>query len=99
MTVVAIATRRWRRPPLIQRAWLRWTLGLGAAVYLALALGTTDVNWSRVLQGVPRGVQFFAAFFPPDFASRWSEIVEGIAESIWMTVVATVIGIALSVPV
>jgi phosphonate transport system permease protein len=99
MTSAAITPRRWKKQPLIRSAWLRWTLGLGAAAYLALALGTTEVNWSRILQGVPRGVRFFAAFFPPDFASRWSEIVEGIAESIWMTVVATVIGIALSVPV
>jgi phosphonate transport system permease protein len=99
MTSAAITPRRWKKQPLIRSAWLRWTLGLGAAAYLAFALGTTEVNWSRILQGVPRGVRFFAAFFPPDFASRWSEIVEGIAESIWMTVVATVIGIALSVPV
>jgi phosphonate transport system permease protein len=99
MTSIAIAPRRWRRPPLIRRAWLRWTLGIGTAAYLALALGTTDVNWTRVLQGVPRGAQFFAAFFPPEFTSRWGEIVEGLAESIWMTVVATVVGIALSVPV
>jgi phosphonate transport system permease protein len=78
---------------------VRWTLGLGAAVYLALALGTTEVNWARVLDGVPRGARFFAAFFPPDFISRRSEIAEGIAESLWMTVVSTVVGIALSIPV
>ena len=43
--------------------------------------------------------KFFSAFFPPDFASRWGEIVEGISESLWMTVVSTVVGIALSIPV
>jgi phosphonate transport system permease protein len=51
------------------------------------------------LDGVPRGARFFAAFFPPDFTSRWSEISDGILESLWMTVVATVIGIVISVPV
>src|SRR2546425_438467 len=66
MSVVAIAPRRWKKPPLIKRAWLRWTIGLGAAVYLALALGTTEVNWVRVWEGLPRGARFFAAFFPPD---------------------------------
>src|SRR3954454_3070942 len=99
MTVAAVAHRHWRKPPLIRSAWLRWTLGLGAAIYLALALGTTDINWTRVLEGLPRGVRFFSAFFPPDFTSRWSEILDGILESLWMTVVSTVIGIALSVPV
>ena len=50
-------------------------------------------------EGLPRGAQFITAFFPPDFKSRWSEIVEGISESLWMTVVSTVVGIALSIPV
>jgi phosphonate transport system permease protein len=99
MTAAAIVPRRWTKPPLIKRAWLRWSLGIGAVAYLALAFGTTDVNWARVLDGVPRGARFFAAFFPPDFTSRWSEISDGILESLWMTVVATVIGIVISVPV
>src|SRR6201982_3598272 len=99
MTVGTIATRHWKKSPLIERAWLRWALGLGAVVYLALALGTIDVNWARVWEGLPRGARFFAAFFPPDFASRRTDIFEGILESLWMTVISTVIGIALSVPV
>ena len=78
MTIAATAPRRWKKPPMIQRAWLRWSLALGAAIYLALALGTTEVNWTRVWEGLPRGVKFFSAFFPPDFVSRWSEIAEGI---------------------
>ena len=99
MSVAAVAPRQWKKPPLIKRAWLRWTLGLGAAAYLALAFGTTDVNWTRVWVGLPRGVQFISAFFPPDFVNRWDEIVEGISESLWMTVVSTVVGIAISIPV
>ena len=96
---VAITPRRWKKPPFIKRAWLRWTLALGAALYLAVAFGTTDVNWTRVWDGLPRGQQFLAAFFPPDFISRWDEIVDGIYESVWMTVTSTVVGIAISIPV
>jgi phosphonate transport system permease protein len=99
MTVGTIAPRHWKKSPLIERAWLRWALGLGALVYLALALGTTDVNWARVWEGLPRGARFFAAFFPPNFTSRWNDITEGILESLWMTVASTVIGIAISIPV
>src|SRR5947209_1870859 len=99
MTDLAIAARRWKKPPLITSAWLRWSLGLGFALYLALAFGTIEVNWARVWEGLPRGARFFAAFFPPDFVSRWSEIADGIVESLWMTVISTVIGIALSVPI
>ncbi len=91
--------RRWKKPPLIRSAWLRWTLGIGAALYLVAVLETTPVNWTRVWEGIPRGIAFIGAFFPPDFVTRASEISEGIAESLWMTVVATVLGIVLSIPV
>jgi phosphonate transport system permease protein len=99
MTVASIAARHWKKPPLIQRAWLRWALGLGALVYLGLALGTTDVNWTRVWEGLPRGARFFAAFIPPNFTSRWSDISEGIVESLCITVGATAIGIVASIPI
>lgn len=89
----------WKKPPLIANELLRGALWLGLAIYLALALGTMDINWQRVAEGLPRGQKFVAAFFPPDFVSRWDSIVDGILESIWMTVIATVAGIALSVPV
>ena len=65
MTVAVAAPRHWRKPPMIGSAWLRWTLVVGAALYLALALGTTEINWTRVWEGLPRGIKFFAAFFPP----------------------------------
>lgn len=91
--------RTWKKPPLIKSSFLRWSLGLAIAVYLALALGTMEVNWTRVAEGIPRGQRFLAGFFPPDFISRWSEILDGLNESIWMTVTSTVVGIALSIPI
>ncbi len=99
MSIAATAPRQWQKPRLIKRAWLRWTLILGAAIYLALAFGTIDVNWNRVWEGLPRGAQFVTAFFPPNFVGRWDEIVDGISESLWMTVTSTVVGIAISIPV
>ena len=99
MAVGTIARHHWKKSPLIERAWVRWALGLGAVLYLALALGTTDVNWARVWEGLPRGARFLAAFFPPNFTSRWNDIMDGILESLWMTVASTVIGIVISIPV
>jgi phosphonate transport system permease protein len=98
-TAAILAPRYWRKPPLIKRAWVRWALGVGTVVYLALALGTIDVNWTRLSEGLPRGARFFAAFFPPNFTGRWNDISDGILESLYMTVAATVIGIVLSIPV
>ena len=98
-TLVSTRSRRWTKPPLIKSPLLRWVLWLGAGIYLALAFGTMDVNWSRVADGIPRGIRFISGFFPPDFITSWEEILGGLNESIWMTVTSTVVGIAISIPV
>lgn len=99
MNQAAAYPRVWKKPPLIANPRLRWLLMVGAALYLAAAIGTTEINWGRVAEGIPRGQKFLSAFFPPDFTSRWDSIQDGILESIWITVISTVAGIALSVPV
>jgi len=93
------ASRIWKRPPLIERKWLRWTLILGGGFYLIVALATMEVNWGRVAAGMPRAERFLLSFFPPDFASRYEDIYIGIIESLWMTIVSTVLGILISIPV
>ena len=93
------APRTWKRPPFIERPLLRWGLITGGALFLALSIGTMDVNWARVAAGLPRAERFVASFFPPDFTSKSADIWDGIIESLWMTVVSTFIGILLSIPV
>ncbi|MGB8437632.1 MAG: phosphonate ABC transporter, permease protein PhnE [Burkholderiales bacterium] len=95
----AASATAWRRPPLIANRTLYWALIIGAVVYLALAFGSLEVNWKRVAEGVPRAVRFIAAFFPPDFTSRWGDILSGLLESLTMTVTSTAVGIAISVPI
>lgn len=88
----------WRRPPLIHSARMRWALALGVGLYLAAALETMDIDWMRVVEGGPRAARFFGGFFPPDFFSRWDAIIDGLLESLWMTVAATAFGVLISVP-
>ena len=95
MTTATATRRTWSKPPFIRDARLRWALGLGAGLYLAVAFGTLDINWMRVAEGLPRAKAFVGAFFPPDFVSRWDAIAEGIYESLWMTVTSTVVGILI----
>lgn len=91
--------RRWRKPPFIRSARLRWAIYLGALAYLLLALNTLEVNWTRVQEGMVRGFAFVLAFFKPDFISRWSDISEGFQESLSMTGAATVLGVLISIPI
>jgi phosphonate transport system permease protein len=95
----SVPARRWSPPPLIQDARWRWALIIIAVVYLILAFGSLDINWVRLARGLDRGARIISGFLQPDFTSRWTDIQAGILESLTMTVVATVLGVLLSVPV
>lgn len=89
---------RWRPPLLIEKRTWRWGLYLSALLYLALALGSMDVDWERVKEGAQRGVTFMAAFLRPDFVSHQEDIIAGLMESLTMTLAATVLGVFLAIP-
>ena len=92
--------RTWKRPPtLVRDARLRWALGVGALVYLALALSSVEVDVARVSEGLERGLRFVEGFLTPDFTSRWRDISTGLVESLTMTMTSTVAGVLLSIPV
>jgi len=89
----------WKKPPFIASAGWRWALAIGAVIYLVLAIGSLEINWARIVEGVERGGRFLTAFLQPDFRSHWGEILAGFGESLTMTVTATAVGVALSIPV
>ena len=89
----------WKKPPLIQSAWLRRSIFIGFIVYLFLAITSMDVNWTRVAEGIPRTERFINAFLPPNFADNRGVVWDGIQESILMAIVSTVAGIMLSIPI
>lgn len=93
------APRLWRKPPFIQSRAIRWLLCAGALVYLALGLGSLDINWDRISLGLERGLVFVQGFLQPDFVSRGSDIWQGFKESLTMTVTSTAVGVVLSIPV
>ena len=93
------ASTRWRRPPLIADARLRWALIIAALLYLVLGLGSLEVNWARAADGWERGLRFLSGFLSPDFSSRWQDIQQGLIESLTMTLTSTLVGILLSVPI
>ncbi|MFQ5437245.1 MAG: phosphonate ABC transporter, permease protein PhnE [Paracoccaceae bacterium] len=100
MTITATpASRVWKRPPLIRRPWLRWLIIFGTIAYLFAAYMTVEVNWARVYEGLERGWKFIVAFTQPDFLGRYTDIRDGMFESVVMTVASTVVGIAISIPI
>ncbi len=89
----------WTKPPFIANPLLRWGLVAAALVYLAIAFSTMDIDWDRVAKGIPRSMTFIEKFFPPNFTDSRGVVFDGILESIWMAIISTVAGIALSIPV
>ena len=91
-------SRTWRPPRLVQSATTRWMIVVGVAAYLVLAYLSIEVNWTRVSEGFARAGRLFAGFLSPNFTTRWSDIQQGMIESLTMTVTATVFGVILAVP-
>lgn len=90
----------WKRPPVfIKSAPLRYLLWLLVLVWFVLAIGTIEVNWARVAEGMERGWRFIQGFLTPDFTTRWKDISAGLIESLTMTLTSTVVGVIVSVPV
>ena len=99
MTAADPTPRTWRRPPQILRdPFWRPAIKIGVVVYLIAALATIEVDWARVWEGLDRGWRFVEGFLAPDFSSRWTDIANGLIESLTMTVPSTVVGVALSIP-
>lgn len=89
----------WRRPPqIVSDKRVRLALQLGVLLYLVLALGSVEVNWQRVSEGLERGQRFIMGFLQPDFSSRWKDISQGLIESLTMTLTSTVVGVLVSIP-
>jgi len=89
----------WRRPPqIVSDKRVRIALQIGVLLYLVLALGSVEVNWQRVSEGLERGQRFIMGFLQPDFSSRWKDISQGLIESLTMTLTSTVVGVLVSIP-
>ena len=58
--------RTWKKPHFIKSSLLRYSIYLGTITYFFLAVYTMDVNWTRVAEGIPRGMEMIGKFFPPD---------------------------------
>ncbi len=89
----------WRKPHFITNPFWRWSLIAVTVVYLILAIGSLEVSWQRVYLGLERGWRFIVGFSQPDFESRWSDIYDGMVESVIITITSTVVGIAISIPI
>ena len=85
------------RLPFRSRTWARigW---LALAAYVVYACAQLDVSAERVATGLSNAAHFLSRMFPPNF-TRWELLLKGLTESLEIAVLASGLGIALSLPV
>lgn len=88
----------WRKPPFIANPLLRWAVYLGALAYFGWVAATMPIDWARVAQGIERAGRIFGGAFPPSF-ERGGLLIDGFLESLKIAILATVGGVALSIPI
>src|SRR4029079_13675733 len=72
--------------------------GTAFALYLAYALSHLEVTPARVLAGLEFGQKFLAKLYPPDF-HRWELLLKGLKASLEMAILASALGVVVSLPV
>jgi phosphonate transport system permease protein len=74
-------------------SWIALTL------YVVYAAGILDFSWERFLRGLDNGAKFLGRMFPPDLSAQKLELLRvGMLESIQIAVLATAVGVVLSLP-
>ncbi len=65
------------------------------SLYLFYVFTTMGISWERIEVGFGESSKLFARMFPPDF-SRWKLLLSGLIESLQIAIIASLIGIVLS---
>lgn len=67
-------------------------------VYLIYAASQLNFTWSRFVAGIPNGVRFVTRMLPPVF-QPFDVLTKGIIESLEIAVLASALGLLLSLPI
>jgi phosphonate transport system permease protein len=78
--------------------WPRRLALVGLAIYAVYAASLLDVTWARLVVGMDEGAKFLGRMMPPNFA-RWELLLDGMIETIQIAVLASAVGLILSLPV
>jgi phosphonate transport system permease protein len=94
MTTAAVTTAA---DPFAPNWWSRaaWLVLAAYVVYAAAQMG---VSPARVASGLHNAAHFFGRMLPPNF-SRWELLLKGLEESMEIAVLASTLGIAISLPI
>ena len=91
----ALSARRVAFPP-------NWPARIGLVVlvaYVIYASSVLEITWPRFVIGLEQGARFIGRMFPPAVAPDQTQLlIDGMVESLQIAIIATVVGILLSLP-
>ncbi len=88
------------RPPAFSSGWPARLIWLALIIYSVYAVSILDVTWERFVAGLDSGVRFVGRMLPPDTeTSKLKLLAKGLYESIEIAVIASALGIMLSLPI
>lgn len=87
----------WQRLRMIDSPALRFSLIFLGCAYLVWSIGSMEINWTRIGNGIPRAMNMFSRMVPPDF-SRSGLLLKGLLESVQMALAASAFGMLLAIP-
>ena len=69
------------------------------ALYVLYASTVIDITWARFLSGLEQGSRFLSRMFPPNTAAdKLALLYTGMSESLQIAIIATAVGVLLSLP-
>lgn len=80
--------------------WPRRFTFIAFGLYCLYAMSTLDITWERFVRGLDQGAKFLNRLWPPNFApDKVALMSEGLVESIQIAILATAVGIIISIPI
>ena len=88
------------RPPAFLPNWPVRLAWLALAAYAVYATSILNVTWDRFVLGLENGVKFIGRMLPPDTAAdKMALMARGLYETVEIAVIASALGILLSLPI
>jgi phosphonate transport system permease protein len=88
------------RPPAFLPNWPVRLAWLALAAYTVYATSILNVTWDRFVLGLGNGVTFIGRMLPPDTAvDKMALMARGLYETVEIAVIASALGILLSLPI
>ena len=72
---------------------------IALALYVVYACSVLDITWERFVAGFGHGARFISRMFPPNVApDKLALLSAGMIESLQIAIIATVVGVLISLP-